>query len=213
MVADRQLGVTPRSLGPRELANDYHPSDHPARGKDIPTLRLAISRANPHVKVGMQRGLTRIGSNARVQHSPLTFDVQIRSFLKDSRGTYSQTTIEEYELSRKPLLANPSSGGLVRVDPDDPAYLPTAGNDYTFASPTLGEQTPQSPILGSLRRRCEACHGEDAGSFFTFARVPLPKPWRPPAVRQFKSIDDPHAGYVAQCKMKQADFKGLCWLR
>jgi len=150
-----------------------------------------------------------IDSNARVERSPLTFEVQVRSFVRNSGGTFNKTTIAEYELSRKLLLANPSSGGLVRVDPEDPAYLPTAGNDYTFASPTLGEQTPQSPILGSLRGRCVACHGEDAGAFFTFARVPLPKPWRPPAVRQLKSTDDPHAAYVAKCKMNQADFKGL----
>ena len=154
-----------------------------------------------------------IDSSARVQPSRLTFEVQVRSFARNSAGKFNKTTIAEYELSRKLLLANPSSGGLVRVDPEDPAYLPTSGNDCTFASPTLGEQPPQSPILGSLRGRCVACHGEDAGAFFTFAKIPLPTRWRPPAVRQLKSTDDPHAGYVAQQKMKRTDFGSLWWVR
>jgi hypothetical protein len=154
-----------------------------------------------------------IESNARVERSPVTFEVQVRSFVRDSRGTYVKTTVVEYELSRKLLLASPSSGGLVRVDPDDPAYLPTAGNDYTFASPRLGENPPQPPILGTLRRRCEACHGQGSGEFFTFARVPLPEPWRPPAVRQLRSADDLHAGYVVEQKMKRADFESLTWAR
>jgi len=153
-----------------------------------------------------------IDTNARVERSPLTFEVQVRNFLKDSRGNFNETRIAEYDLSRKLLLANPSSGGLVRVDRDDPAYLPTANNDYAFAS-AFGEQPRESPTLGSLRRRCEVCHGQDVGGLVTFARVPLPEPWRPPAIRQLKCADDPHAGYVAQQKMKRADFRGLCWAR
>jgi len=152
-----------------------------------------------------------IDTNARVERSPLTFEVQVRSFVRDSGGKFNKTTIAEYELNRKLLLNNPSSGGLTRVDPDDPAYLPTAGNDYTFASSFFADQPPQLPILGSLRRRCEACHGEHVGNFFTFARIPLPRPWQPPAVRQLRPADDPHAAYVARRKMEQADFKALAW--
>ena len=153
-----------------------------------------------------------IDSNAHVEPSPLTVDVELRSFVKEAHGTV-RTTIAEYELSRKLLLGDPSSGGLAYVGADEPAYLPIAGNDYTFASPTLGERIPGPPVLGSLRRRCEACHGEGSGEFFTFARIPLPKPWRPPLVRQLRFGDDPHAGYVAERKMKQADFKSLSWAR
>lgn len=154
-----------------------------------------------------------IDSNARVEPSPLTIEVQLRTFVKDHQGNYQRTTIAEYELSRKLLLSDPSSGGLVRGGPEEPAYLPIAGNDYTFASPMPGERSLGAPVLTSLRRRCEGCHGEGSGEFFTFAQAAPPKPWRPPLVRQLRSGDDPHARYVAQRKMKEGDFKSLCWSR
>jgi len=151
-----------------------------------------------------------VDSNARVQRSPLTFEVQIRSFVRNSEGKYANTKVAEYELSRKLLLTNPSTGGLHRLDPSDPAYLPVAGNDYTFASPVPGDQPqPQASVLGSLRRRCETCHGEGAGNFFTFARIPLQRPWQPPAVRQLRPANDSHGAYVAKQKMKQADLESL----
>ncbi|PYV71912.1 MAG: hypothetical protein DMG96_27730 [Acidobacteria bacterium] len=33
---------------------------------------------------------------------------------------------------RKSLLADPSSGGLIRPVADKPAYLPSSGSDYVF---------------------------------------------------------------------------------
>ena len=149
-----------------------------------------------------------IDSNGRVEPSPLTFELQVRNFLHDSQGQYEKTTVAEYELSRKLLLANPSSGGLVRVDPSDPAYLPAAGNDYTFASPMLMLDTPRLPILASLRRRCEACHFTDVASVMTFSLHRAPGE-QPPAIRQLRAMDDSHARYVAQEKMKRADFQLL----
>ena len=47
-----------------------------------------------------------IDSNAHVEHTPLTFEVQVRSFLRDLGGKYYETTVAEHELSRKLLLAN-----------------------------------------------------------------------------------------------------------
>jgi hypothetical protein len=149
-----------------------------------------------------------VDSNGRVRCSPLIFEVQVRSFFTDSRGDYVGTKIAQYELNRKRLLGNPASGGLVRVSPDDPAYLPYAGNDYTFASPIVGQQTLTWPILASLQRRCEACHGEDVGAFFTFSIIRRPGSDSPP-VRQLRSADDPHGAYVAQQKMERDDFKLL----
>jgi len=114
----------------------------------------------------------------------------------------------DYELSRKLLLANPSSGGFIRLGADYPAYLPSAGNDYTFASPARGEETRDFPILGYLRRRCESCHGPDVTSVFTFMAKSIPSQPSPP-VRQLRPADDLHAVYVATEKMKQPNFKSL----
>ncbi len=130
-----------------------------------------------------------------------------RTFVKDGQGKFKETVVAQYELSRKMLLANPSSGGLIRLAPDYPAYLPSAGNDFTFASPARREETRDFPILGYLRRRCESCHGPDVTSVFTFM-VHDPR-LSPPLVRQLRPADDVHAAYVATEKMKQSNSKLL----
>lgn len=149
-----------------------------------------------------------IDSRGQVEPSPLTFEVQTRMFVRDPQGKFKETAFEQYELSRKSLLAGDSSGGLVRFGADQPAYVPTAGNDYTFASPILEFEKPRPPILATLRRRCQTCHGVQADEIFTFA-IALPPHGLRPQVRQLKSADDPHAAFVAKQKMKQADFKSL----
>lgn len=147
-----------------------------------------------------------VGSNGRVEPSPLTFELQVRNIPRDSQGRYDKTTVAQYELRRKLLLANPSSGGLVGVDPNGPAYLPAAGNDYTFASRMV--DTSRLPILGSLRRRCEARHASDVKRVMTFNRVRSPGE-QPPAVHVLRAVDDSRARYVAHEKMKRADFQSL----
>ena len=149
-----------------------------------------------------------IDSHGRAVPSPLTYEVQLRTFVKDGQGKFKETVVTQYELSRKLLLANPSSGGFIRLGADYPAYLPSSGNDYTFASPTLGEKTRDFPILGYLRRRCESCHGPDMTSVFTFMMHDDPRR-SPPPVRQLRPADDMHAAYVATEKMKQLNFKSL----
>ncbi|HKZ77463.1 MAG TPA: hypothetical protein VJ124_04000 [Pyrinomonadaceae bacterium] len=54
-----------------------------------------------------------LDSSGRVVPSRLTYDVQLRRFIKDSRGALVRTEVAEYELSRRLLLLKPSSGGLV----------------------------------------------------------------------------------------------------
>jgi hypothetical protein len=138
-----------------------------------------------------------VDSRCRVEPSPLTFEVETRNFVRNAQGRVTETKIAEYELGRKLLLANTSSGGLFRVGPKDPAYLPAGGNDYTFASSPDGAPVPHLPILGNLRRRCEACHSKDASAFLTFRIVRGPGE-RSPLVRRLTSSDDPHGHYVAQ---------------
>jgi hypothetical protein len=150
-----------------------------------------------------------VDRGGRVVPSPITYDVQLRTFARDVHRQFQLTTVVEYELSRKLLLADPTSGGLVAVTADDPAYLPASGNDFTFASPTLemGSGKAGPPILGNLRRRCQSCHGQDPGSIFTFLINVGPK--APPEVHRLRPADDGHARFVAQEKMKRADFGSL----
>jgi len=152
------------------------------------------------------QGLLIDGSGHAVS-SPLTYEVQLRAFVKNAQGKTKSTTIVQYELNRKALLAGPASGGLVRVRADESAYLPSSGNDYTFASPTLGQNTVGPPVLGSLRRRCESCHGSDASIIFTFLMHVDPN--TVPPVRRLRPGENEHADQVAQEKMKRADFKSL----
>jgi hypothetical protein len=106
------------------------------------------------------------------------------------------------------LLADASSGGFIRLDADQPAYMPSSGNDYTFASPTLGDKAIGPAILGNLRRRCQSCHGADATSLFTFDMITDTR--RPPRpAHQPRAADDLHATYVTKEKMEQPNFKSL----
>jgi len=152
-----------------------------------------------------------IDSDGQVVPSPLTYEMEIRSFAKDSEGRFQKTIVTQYELSRKSLLANPSSGGLVRVAEDQPAYLPSSGNDYTFASPLASGKVPGTPILATLRRRCQSCHGDDITSVFTF-EMKL-GPGRAPRVRQLPVVEGLHAAYVAKQKAAERSFKSLQQMR
>jgi hypothetical protein len=149
-----------------------------------------------------------IDSHGHAVPSPLTYEVQLRTFVKDGQVKFKETVVAQYELSRKLLLANPSSNGFIRLGANDPAYLPSSGNDFTFASPTIGERSRDFPILGYLHRRCASCHGPDVTSVFTFMMHDDQRR-SPPPVRQLRPTDDMHAAYVATEKMKQLNFKSL----
>jgi len=146
-----------------------------------------------------------IDSHGRIVPSPLTYEVQLRTFVKDERGNFRNTKIAQYELSRKLLLSDPSSDGFIYEAEDAPAYLPSSGNDYSFASPHLGNATIDTAILGNLRRRCQLCHGEDESLLLTFAMHLDPKQ----PVQPVRAIQGSHVDYVVTEKMKRADFKTL----
>jgi len=148
-----------------------------------------------------------IERSGRVVPSPLTYELQLRTFVKDAQGNAKSTTMVQYELNRKLLLKDPTSGGLIPLTADQPAYLPSSGNDYTFAPSALRRKTAGLPILANLRRRCESCHSADATLIFTF--LVNPGPSTPPPVRRLRPADDQHASYVAKEKMKKSNFKSL----
>ena len=68
-----------------------------------------------------------IDTHGHAVPSPLTYEVQLRTFVKDGQGKFKETVVAQYELSRKLLLANPSSNGFIRLGANDPAYLAVIG--------------------------------------------------------------------------------------
>jgi hypothetical protein len=147
-----------------------------------------------------------IDSNGAVAPSPITFEVQQRSFIKDRRGNLVKIELSQFEISRKLFLSNPRSGGLVALDDKAGSYLPSSGNDYSFASTQFDRAGFSAPVYAALRTRCVSCHGPDTKTIFTFAHHP-PEP-RPP-VEELNRADNKHGNYVARRKMERDDFKAL----
>jgi hypothetical protein len=148
-----------------------------------------------------------IDRNGRVVPSPLISDVQLRTTTRDAGGNFKSSTVEEFELSRRALREDPPSGGFIHRAADEPAYLASSGNDFTFAPPMITQKERTPPILGTLRHRCDSCHGDEP-SVFTFGMIQIPG--RPsPALRRLSPNEDQRAFYVAGKKMERKDFKSL----
>ena len=142
-----------------------------------------------------------VDSNGKVVPSPLTCEVQMRTF--GGRGTRppQSTRFAQYELSRRALLKNSNTGGLKNFS-KVPAYLPAAGNDYSFAAPLASGD----PTAVSLSSRCVACHGSERNQIFTFAMTPRSPS---PPIRSLDTAQNEHGRWVAEFKMKQDSFKKL----
>lgn len=147
-----------------------------------------------------------IDSCGEIVPSSLTYDVQIRRRVKDDRGAFTKTEVEEYELSRQLLRGEPASGGLVGANDRTPAYLPAAGNDYEFASTQVTLRRDTTPILATLRSRCVACHAQDVSVVFTFTTT-----FRPPfpPVAELDPSHNDHAFFVVHRKTGREDFRAL----
>jgi hypothetical protein len=149
-----------------------------------------------------------LDSNGAVVPSPITYEVQQRSFIKNGRGNLAPTELGQFEISRKLFLSNPRSGGLVALDEKAGSYLPSSGNDHSFASTQLANIAGfAEPGYASLRARCVSCHGPDIKTIFTFAMHTGPEP--PPPVEQLTPAENIHGNYVANRKMERDDFKAL----
>jgi hypothetical protein len=158
----------------------------------------------PLDSVALLTELLLLDRDGEVTPSHLTYDVQIRRFAPDSEGRPGATQLVVYELSRKRLISGAADGGLTAIDERAPAYLPAAGNDYSFVSPQLGI-VDQPRILVPMQSRCESCHGVNTATLFTFAaHVPSGAP-----VRQLVPSDDRHARDVAARRMRRASLKAL----
>src|SRR5262249_7466657 len=73
-----------------------------------------------------------IDATGKVVTSPLTYEAQLRTFVKDEKTEFSNTDLQQHELSRRLLLSEPKTGGFITSDEKTPAYLPPAYNDYSF---------------------------------------------------------------------------------
>jgi hypothetical protein len=125
------------------------------------------------------------------------------------RGSAARTRAGEtleYELSRRRLLASPSGGGLVPVAAVEPAYMPIAGNDFSFAAPP---RLDGEPVVVPLSFKCAVCHGgPGVGHLVTFSRSTAPG-FVLPHVETLDSGANPHPWSVAARKMEQGDYQAL----
>jgi hypothetical protein len=141
-----------------------------------------------------------IASDGAVVPSPITYEVQIRTAVNDRDTSAARPRILQYELSRRRLLSDPRQAGLVVLDELAPAYLPIAGNDFSFATPP---RMDGDPVVVPLRRRCVVCHGEGLGKLATFAKIGKPR------VERLRAGEPSHAPEVAARKMTREDFRSL----
>jgi hypothetical protein len=147
-----------------------------------------------------------VDNSRNVTPADLITDVQIRRFTKDRRGHVVRTELHQFELSRRALLRNPGAGGLIEISENEGLYLPTAGNDYFFASPQFTNQGTSYPVLVNLVQRCEGCHGDKATAIFTFSTHST-FPLRP--INLLAPGENVHGWYVAGRKQEREDFKSL----
>lgn len=142
-----------------------------------------------------------IDTNGAVVPTKLTYEVQVRTFSDENETKFNFTQLEVAELSRRKLLVDRDAGGLQIINDSDAHYLPLAGNDYGFAS----SPSAMRPLVVSVRKRCENCHGENVSGLFTAQRGQRED--RP--IRLLATGANEHARLVAHRKMERDDFKAL----
>jgi hypothetical protein len=144
-----------------------------------------------------------IDTHAKLTPTRISAELQVRLFEKTEDGAFQKTTIGVYELSRRQLLDQPQSGGLVSETESDPAYLPSAGNDYTFASEQLGNVGKATPLIVKLRTRCAACHGSsNLTNVMTFSQVVSPQEHLGPRVQRLNPAGHEAADFVVSQKAR-----------
>ena len=144
-----------------------------------------------------------VRSDGTVVPSPITYEAQFRG----NAARVTGAEVPQYELSRRLLLSSPTTGGLVGLEANAPAYLPMAGNDLSFAtSPRLDGD----PVLAPLATRCSGCHGPGpgVGTLMTFS-VHMKRDPPMPRVDRLVSARNLHAIDVAKRKVAADDFKAL----
>jgi hypothetical protein len=198
----------------------FHPRMHESAAKNRRVTRVFVKPVErPRSEAAFLKGLSQgqgqsdsvgaaalviqlllIAADGAVVPSPITYEVQIRTAPSDPGTSPSGQQVLQYELSRRRLLSAPRQAGLVPLDGLAPAYLPIAGNDFSFATPPSMDG---DPLVVPLRSRCVVCHGDGLGKLFTFAKIEKPRVERLPAG------EPSHARDVAARKMTREDYQSL----
>jgi hypothetical protein len=196
------------AAGYRRVARIFLKPKHPPRDmRDF--LKAVRDRNDPSTELDGAALITQlllIDTQGNLQPTRLTTEIQTRRFARTNAGEFKGTTLQVAEISRRLLLQEPASGGLVREDEMSPAYFPMAGNDYGFASiqPDL-----LAPVLVRLKTRCAFCHGDrDMKVLLSFAIARMPGGRLPP-VRQLDAAGHEAADFVIGQKAKRAEFEAL----
>jgi hypothetical protein len=151
-----------------------------------------------------------IDTQGRLEPANFFTDVQVRLFHRTPQGAPAKADIQVAELSRKQWIAAPESAGFVAESEDDPAYAPTAGNDYAFASIFDTKSGPSAPAVVKLRSRCVSCHGsQDLTNVMTFDMIVPPDEGKGPPVRQLNPAKHESADFVISQKLKSEDWIAL----
>ena len=145
-----------------------------------------------------------IDSNGELVASPLTFKVQIRTFVKGEGEKAVKSEAKQYERSRQRLLNAPHGSGFDVFDEQSPAYRQGAGNNLSLA-PT-NSRSP-NPILIRLGNHCVYCHRRHEVVITFDTNWIRTKPT--PTLAILKASDNEHARYVIEQKSERKDFKAL----
>ncbi len=154
-----------------------------------------------------------VDRHGKIMASPLTYEVQVRRFLKNRDGKLVGVAVEQFELSRRLLLSNPKSGGFEFLEKTAPVYLASGGNDLDFASDVHDGKPDRQPVLVRLKTRCTECHEEHTKSVFTFdlhnRRFEYQRIAPDPPVALLKPLLNEHAQFVIQRKSERKEFSAL----
>jgi hypothetical protein len=146
-----------------------------------------------------------IDRDGEIVPTPLVYTVQTRIFAKGPDGKPA-TIATEHELSRRLFRTQSGSGGLHTFAAGDPAYIPSAGNDYSFATPHFGRV--REPILGTLATRCTTCHGAGPHLFTFSVAAPVDVAPKQP-VRLLAQPNDDRVRFAIAQKKTREDYKRL----
>jgi hypothetical protein len=172
-------------------------------------LRASNRPADKLQAVALAIQLLLVTDQGQVIPSPIINAVQLRTFVRNEEGKITSGRVEQFELSRQLLLEDIATGGFIHHTADAPAYLPSAGNDYGFASWQHTDGGP--PVLAALRSRCQACHFSGMTRIATLAihaRPPVP------SIVSLDPLKNERAEYVAVRKQRSDQFQALIqsWL-
>jgi hypothetical protein len=148
-----------------------------------------------------------IDSAGRAVPSPLFSEAQFRFFTNDGKTGTISADAKQYELSRRLLLTQPSTGGFVEINQTEPAYLTQAGNDYGFATSI---DDADAPIVVPMRTRCSQCHNQLLTTLLTYSIHYFPPV---PAVKILDRLKQERGLYVARIKESRDDFISLSQTR